>query len=184
MKKLYRNLLLICTLVVLAACQTSSKDNGLTAGEKVAAYYPENIIVSVSEEYTKGLFNLEPEKTALLNNGLRTQLKSDLGNDLLAVMKGQKPGTVKVLLTHVALASGAGRLLFSADSTITGTITILDDNDQLLVTREITARDEGSKARASINGNPLIGLAINLAANAAKSSEAKRVGHISQNFRV
>jgi hypothetical protein len=96
---------------------------------------------------------------------------------------GTKPAKVNVRLDTISVASKTGRLLFSANSYLAGTVSIHDkETDQLLVLRRFQTKNEGSRSRASVNGNPLVGVIINLAVNAANSSDTRRIGLLTEDF--
>lgn len=177
-----RNIFLFSTLLIISACQSSSSD-GPTPGEIVSQYSLSDVTIAVSEEYTRSFLGVKEDKVALIRDGLQQQIKANLSASLPVKMKGTKPATVKVLLTHLGIASAGGRILFGADSTLRGTVSIIDDETSaLILTRQIVATEKGAKNQASINGNPLLGLAINLVVNAANSSDARRVANISKSF--
>ena len=179
---IFRNITISMSLLILAACQTSKTD-GPTPGEIVSQYNLSNVTISVSEEYTRSFLGLKEEQVALIRDGLQEQIKANLSASLPPKMAGEKPATVQILLTHLGIASAGGRILFGADSTLKGTVTIVDDETSgLVLTRQILATEKGARKQASLNGNPLLGLAINLVINAANSSDAKRVANISKSF--
>lgn len=176
MKNFLNITLVLLAGLVLAACQTSQQ-SGPTPGDVVAGYALGDVTISVSEEYSRAFGSLQEDKVALIRDGLEAQVKANLEASLPPKFKGQPVADVKVLFTHLGLATAGGRVLLGQDSFITGTVSIVErETSSLLLTREIVARDAGLK------GQGAVGLAVALVVNIANSSDTKRVSNIAKSF--